>query len=100
MRPTAYWGALLAVGPTTAGQVRAGSDERAEAGDRPADDQGIDLAGALVTRVVELLRAGAEGVGLLRVRGDRLEATSLRHAWAQIDDGSGPASAMPPGTSK
>jgi len=32
---------------------------------------------------VDLLRA--EGVGLLRVRGDRLEATSLRHAWAQID---------------
>jgi hypothetical protein len=29
----------------------------------------------------------AEGVGLLRVRGDRLEATSLRHAWAQIDQG-------------
>jgi hypothetical protein len=36
---------------------------------------------------VELLRAVAEGVGLLRVRGDRLEATSLRHAWAQIDRG-------------
>ena len=36
---------------------------------------------------VELLRAVAEGVGLLRVRGDRLEATSLRHAWAQIDEG-------------
>jgi hypothetical protein len=36
---------------------------------------------------VELLRAVAEGVGLLRVRGDRLEATSLRHAWAQIDQG-------------
>jgi hypothetical protein len=35
---------------------------------------------------VELLRAVAEGVGLLRVRGDRLEATSLRHAWAQIDE--------------
>jgi hypothetical protein len=35
---------------------------------------------------VELLRAAAEGVGLLRVRGDRLEATSLRHAWAQIDE--------------
>jgi hypothetical protein len=34
---------------------------------------------------VELLRAVGEGVGLLRVRGDRLEATSLRHAWAQID---------------
>jgi hypothetical protein len=34
---------------------------------------------------VELLRAEAEGVGLLRVRGDRLEPTSLRHAWSQID---------------
>jgi hypothetical protein len=36
---------------------------------------------------VELLRAVAEGVGLLHVRGDRLEATSLRHAWTQIDEG-------------
>ena len=36
---------------------------------------------------VELLRAVGEGVGLLRVRGDRLEATSLRHAWTQIDPG-------------
>jgi hypothetical protein len=34
---------------------------------------------------VELLRTVAEGVGLLRARGDRLEATSLRHAWTQID---------------
>jgi hypothetical protein len=42
---------------------------------------------ALVERdAVELLRAVAEGVGLLRVRGDRLEATSLRHAWTQIDE--------------
>jgi hypothetical protein len=42
---------------------------------------------ALVERdAVELLRAVAEGVGLLRVRGDRLEATSLRHAWSQIDE--------------
>jgi hypothetical protein len=31
---------------------------------------------------VELLRAVAEGVGLLRVRGERLEATGLRHARA------------------
>ena len=46
---------------------------------------------------VELLRAVAEGVGLLRVRGDRLEATSLRHAWAQIDEACGPASSTPPG---
>jgi hypothetical protein len=40
----------------------------------------------VVQDAVELLRAVAEGVGLLRVRGDRLEATSLRHAWAQIDE--------------
>jgi hypothetical protein len=44
--------------------------------------------GAALARrdAVELLRAVAEGVGLLRVRGDRLEATSLRHAWSQIDE--------------
>jgi hypothetical protein len=42
---------------------------------------------AVVERdAVELLRCVAEGVGLLRVRGDRLEATSLRHAWTQIDE--------------
>jgi hypothetical protein len=43
--------------------------------------------GVTQREAVELLRAVAEGVGLLRVRGDRLEATSLRHAWAQIDEG-------------
>jgi hypothetical protein len=43
---------------------------------------------AVVERdAVELLRVVAEGVGLLRVRGDRLEATSLRNAWTQIDEG-------------
>jgi hypothetical protein len=48
-----------------------------------ADRHGL----AVVERdAVELLRAVAEGVGLLRVRGDRLEATSLRHAWTQIDE--------------
>jgi hypothetical protein len=36
---------------------------------------------------VELLRAVGDGVGLLRVRGGRLEATSLRNAWSQIDQG-------------
>jgi hypothetical protein len=50
---------------------------------RPPGGRGL----ALVERdAVELLRAVAEGVGLLRVRGDRLEATSLRHAWTQIDE--------------
>jgi hypothetical protein len=43
--------------------------------------------GATQREAVELLRAVAEGVGLLRVRGDRLEATSLRNAWSQIDEG-------------
>jgi hypothetical protein len=43
--------------------------------------------GVTQREAVELLRAVAEGVGLLRVRGDRLEATSLRTAWAQIDEG-------------
>jgi hypothetical protein len=44
-------------------------------------------AGVTQRAAVELLRAVAEGVGLLRVRGDRLEATSLRNAWAQIEEG-------------
>jgi hypothetical protein len=42
--------------------------------------------GVTQREAVELLRAVAEGVGLLRVRGDRLEATSLRNAWSQIDE--------------
>jgi hypothetical protein len=42
--------------------------------------------GVTQREAVELLRTVAEGVGLLRVRGDRLEATSLRNAWAQIDE--------------
>jgi hypothetical protein len=50
--------------------------------------RGQEPRGSALARrdAVELLRAVAEGVGLLRVRGDRLEATSLRHAWAQIDE--------------
>ena len=49
--------------------------------------RGPTAAGSALAQrdAVELLRAVGEGVGLLRVRGDRLEATSLRHAWAQID---------------
>ena len=34
---------------------------------------------------VELLRGLAEAVGLVRDRGQRLEATTLRHPWAQLD---------------
>jgi hypothetical protein len=51
----------------------------------PAAPPGGRGRAAVERDAVELLRAVAEGVGLLRVRGDRLEATSLRHAWAQID---------------
>jgi hypothetical protein len=49
---------------------------------------GAGVRASTVTQreAVELLRAVAEGVGLLRVRGDRLEATSLRHAWSKIDE--------------
>jgi hypothetical protein len=34
---------------------------------------------------IELLRGLGEAVGLLRDRGDRVEATTLRHPWAQLD---------------
>jgi hypothetical protein len=44
-------------------------------------------AHAVERDAVELLRCVAEGVGLLRARGDRLEATSLRNAWSRIDEG-------------
>jgi hypothetical protein len=36
---------------------------------------------------VELLRTLAQAIGLLRDRGDRIEATSLRHPWRQLDPG-------------
>jgi hypothetical protein len=50
--------------------------------------RGPTAAGSALAQrdAVELLRAVGEGVGLLRVRGDRLEATSLRHAWSKIDE--------------
>jgi hypothetical protein len=49
---------------------------------------------------VELLRAVAEGVGLLRVRGDRLEATSLRNAGLRSTNPSVPALHLLPGDSR
>ena len=53
----------------------------------PPKGTAVRASGVTQREAVELLRAVAEGVGLLRVRGDRLEATSLRHAWVQIDQG-------------
>jgi hypothetical protein len=77
---TGLAGAATAGGPATgaaaAGGAAAGATDRAGGRGR-----------AVERDAVELLRCVAEGVGLLRVRGDRLEATSLRNAWAQIDEG-------------
>jgi hypothetical protein len=44
-------------------------------------------AGAGDAAAVELLRLLALAVGLLRVRGARLEGTSLRASWSKLDDG-------------
>jgi hypothetical protein len=52
----------------------------------PTRGAAVRASGVTQREAVELLRAVAEGVGLLRVRGDRLEATSLRNAWSQIDE--------------
>jgi hypothetical protein len=58
----------------------------APAGAGPVARPGGRGRAAVERDAVELLRAVAEGVGLLRVRGDRLEPTSLRNAWTQIDE--------------
>jgi hypothetical protein len=74
------------VAARAAGLARRPRTRPAPVGPPPARPGGRGQA--VVERdAVELLRAVAEGVGLLRVRGDRLEATSLRHAWTQIDEG-------------
>ena len=52
----------------------------------PPGGSGVHASTVTQREAVELLRAVAEGVGLLRVRGDRLEATSLRNAWSKIDE--------------
>jgi hypothetical protein len=54
-------------------------------------------AGVTQREAVELLRAVAEGVGLLRVRGDRLEATSLRNPGPRSTNPSAPGLHLPPG---
>jgi hypothetical protein len=56
------------------------------AGLAPPEGSGVRASTVTQREAVELLRAVAEGVGLLRVRGDRLEATSLRNAWSKIDE--------------
>jgi hypothetical protein len=75
--------ALLPGGRLAAAEARAAA--RA-VGLAPASGPTGRASGVTQREAVELLRAVAEGVGLLRVRGDRLEATSLRNAWAQIDE--------------
>jgi hypothetical protein len=77
--------ALLPDGRLAAAEARVAI--RATGLTRPAARAGGRGRMVVERDAVELLRAVAEGVGLLRVRGDRLEATSLRHAWSQLDEG-------------
>ena len=76
--------ALLPGGRLAAAEARVAARATGIAAPR---GQPARASGVTQREAVELLRAVAEGVGLLRARGDRLEATSLRHAWAQIDQG-------------
>ena len=76
--------ALLPGGRLAAAESRVAARAAGISSARGSSPRGSAVA---LRDAVELLRAVAEGVGLLRVRGDRLEATSLRHAWAQIDPG-------------
>jgi hypothetical protein len=48
-------------------------------------DLGGEARSARGHAAIELLRSLAEAIGLLRDRGDHLEATTLRHPWAQLD---------------
>jgi hypothetical protein len=75
--------ALLPGGRLAAAESRAAARIAGISPARGSTSRGSDLA---QRDAVELLRAVAEGVGLLRVRGDRLEATSLRSAWSKIDE--------------
>jgi hypothetical protein len=77
--------ALLPDGRLAAAEARVAARAAGLAGPAGAARPGGRGRTVVERDAVELLRAVAEGVGLLRVRGDRLEATSLRHAWAQID---------------
>jgi hypothetical protein len=79
--------ALLPGGRLAAAEARVVARAVGLAPARGAATRGPGGTGLAQRDAVELLRAVAEGVGLLRVRGDRLEATSLRGAWAQIDQG-------------
>jgi hypothetical protein len=75
--------ALLPDGRLAAAEARVAA--RAASIGQPRDPT-ARAPGVTQRDAVELLRAVAEGVGLLRARGDRLEASSLRHALAQIDE--------------
>ena len=79
--------ALLPGGRLAAAEARVVARAIGLAPTRGPTARGPGGTGLAQRDAVELLRAVAEGVGLLRVRGDRLEATSLRGAWAQIDQG-------------
>jgi hypothetical protein len=77
-----HWLALLPDGRLAAAEARIAARATGLTAPRGA---GGPAPGVTQREAVEALRAVAEGVGLPRVRADQLEATSLRHAWAQID---------------
>ncbi len=82
--------ALLPDGRLAAAEARGGrpgSRSRRPTPAGPAARPGRRGRAVVERDAVELLPCVAVGVGLLRVRGDRLEATSLRNAWTQIDEG-------------
>ena len=81
--------ALLPDGRLAAAEARVAAHAIGLAAPTPAGPAGPGGRGRTVVErdAVELLRCVAEGVGLLRTRGDRREATSLRRAWSQIDEG-------------
>jgi hypothetical protein len=54
---------------------------------RPAPAVGAGPPSDADLDALQLLRALAEAVGLLRVRGGRLEANALRPAWAKVHPG-------------
>jgi hypothetical protein len=59
--------------------------------EHPATDSGGPAVPAVPGRggeeAVEFLRLLAQAVGLLRVRGSRVEATALCASWGRLDDG-------------
>jgi hypothetical protein len=77
--------------PPPSGPTGPATSRDLDPGERPATDTGEPPAPAVPGRggeeAVEFLRLLAQAVGLLRVRGSRVEATALCASWGRLDDG-------------